>query len=145
MQANKLYMPLALAGTLPFVACAVLLLSGTDWVPQLGRVDAVASSYGLAIVCFMAGTLWGSHLSGQYTGSLNLFVLSNILFLAVWFAFIGASLAVAIGVQVIAFLGLLVVDYRLRESGVISAHYFQIRCMATVIAVAALVTVLLFR
>lgn len=145
MQDNKLYPLLALAGTLPFVACAVLLLSGIDWMPQIGRLDSVASSYGLAIVCFMAGTLWGSYLSGRYRGSLNLFIVSNIIFLTVWFAFVGASLALAIGIQVIAFLVLLIVDYRLRESGVISAHYFRIRCIATVITVVALVTILLSR
>jgi hypothetical protein len=145
IQNTKSYALLTLAGTLPFVACAALLLAGIDWMPQIGRVDSVASSYGLAIVCFLTGTLWGSYLSGRYTGRLNLFILSNILFLATWFAFVGASLALAMGVQIIAFLVLLVIDHRLREGGVISAHYFRIRCVATVIAVFALMAILLSR
>ena len=83
------------------------------------------------------------YLSGKFAGSLNLFAISNAIFLTVWFAFIGANLAWAIAIQAIAFLLLLVIDYRLREGGAISAHYFRIRVVATVIAVVALLIILL--
>ena len=143
MQDSKLYIPLTLAGTLPFVACALLLVSGIDSISPLGSLDAVANSYGLAIICFLSGAHWGTYLSGRFAGSLNLFAISNAIFLTVWFAFIGANLAWAIAIQAIAFLLLLVIDYRLRESGAISAHYFRIRAVATVIAVVALLIILL--
>ena len=54
MRNDKLYSALALAGTLPFIASALLLLLGTNRLPVLGLVDAVVASYGLAIVCFLA-------------------------------------------------------------------------------------------
>ena len=145
MQDSKLYIPLTLAGTLPFVACALLLVSGIDSISPLGSLDAVANSYGLAIICFLSGVHWGTYLSGQFGGSINLFAISNAIFLAVWFAFIGANLAWAITIQAIAFLLLLVIDYRLRKGGAISAHYFKIRSVATAIAIVALLIILLSR
>ena len=143
MQDRKLYTLLTLAGTLPFIICALLPLLGIDSIPPLGNLHTLASSYGLAIICFLSGAHWGTYLSGQFRGSLNLFAVSNVIFLAVWFAFIGANLAWAISIQAIAFLLLLVIDYRLREGGTISAHYFRIRGVATVIAVVALLIILL--
>lgn len=143
MQTTRTYSLLTLAGTLPFVACAFLPVFGIESIAPFGKLNAIASSYGLAIACFLAGTLWGNYLSGRYSGPLNLFVISNVIFLAVWFAFIGASLVWAIAVQIVAFLLLLLVDYRLRENGVISAHYFRLRSVATAVAVVALLAILL--
>jgi hypothetical protein len=100
------------------------------------------ASYGLAIVCFLAGAHWGTCLSGRSTGSLNLFVISNVIFLAVWFAYVGASIKLAIGIQIVAFLTLLFIDLRLSTSDVISATYFRVRTMATMIAVASLLIVI---
>jgi hypothetical protein len=145
MKHSKLYTLLALAGTVPFLACALLPLLGIVEIPILGALDLLAGTYGLAIICFLAGAHWGTYLSGQSASSLNLFVISNAIFLAVWFAFIGASLAWALAVQVIAFLLLLFIDQRLKASGVVTAHYFRIRSVATAIAVVSLLAILLFQ
>lgn len=145
MQNHSLYVPLALAGTLPFVACALLPLIGIGSIPPFGALDVVASSYGLAIICFLAGAHWGSYLSGQVESSFNLFAISNAIFLAVWFAHIGASLKWAIATQIVAFMLLLFIDYRLRGDAVISEHYFRIRSIATLIAVVSLLVILLFQ
>lgn len=143
MQDSKLYSALAFAGTLPFIACAVLPLAGIDAIPPLGNLDAVASAYGLAIVCFLAGAHWGTHLSGLSADSLNLFVISNAIFLAVWFAFVGAGIPSAIAIQIIAFLLLLQIDFRLYKNRVISLQYLRVRSIATVIAVISLLVILL--
>lgn len=145
MEVSRLYTSLALAGTLPFVACAILPLAGVETIPLLGSLNAVASSYGMAIVCFVAGAHWGTYLAGQAGRRFNLFVTSNAIFLAVWFAFIGASVNWAIATQIVAFLLLLFIDYRLREDGVISEHYFEIRSIATLVAVISLLMILLFQ
>ena len=76
------------------------------------------------------------------TGSLNLFVISNVIFLAVWFAYVGTGVKTAIGIQIVAFLALLFIDLRLSTRDVISATYFRVRTMATMIAVASLLVVL---
>jgi hypothetical protein len=142
IQDTKLYTALALAGTIPFIASALLPLLGHDSLPYLGSLDPLVASYGLAIVCFLAGAHWGTYLSGRYAGPLNLFVISNVIFLAVWFAYVGASIKLAIGLQIVAFLTLLFIDLRLTISDVISATYFRVRTTATMIAVASLLVVI---
>lgn len=145
MQNTRHYTALALAGTAPFVACALLPIIGIRAIPPLGSLDAIASTYGLAIVCFVAGTHWGQFLSGRSANSLNLFVISNIIFLITWFGFIGPSLEWAIAIQIAAFLALLSIDHRMQANSVISAHYFGIRAVATSIATVSLLLVLLLQ
>ena len=139
---TKLYTALALAGTTPFIAGALLPLLGHDSLPHLGPVDMLVASYGLAIVCFLAGAHWGIYLSGRSDDSLNLFVTSNAIFLAVWFAYVGAGIQTAIGMQIVAFLALLFIDLRLRTGDIISAMYFRVRTAATLIAIVSLLVVI---
>lgn len=142
MQDSKTYTALALAGTIPFIGCAMLPLLGYDSLPRLGPLDQLAASYGLAIVCFLAGAHWGTYLSGRSADSLDLFVISNVIFLAVWFAYVGAGVKSALGTQIFAFLTLLFIDMRLRAVDVISANYFRVRTVATVIAIVSLLIVI---
>jgi hypothetical protein len=142
MQTTKTYTALALAGTIPFIAAAVLPLLGHDSLPYLGPLDQLAASYGLAIVCFLAGAHWGTYLAGRSADSPNLFITSNVIFLAVWFAYIGAGLNTAISIQILALLTLLFIDLRLTASSIISAMYFRVRAVATSIAVVSLLAVI---
>ena len=142
IQNTKLYTALALAGTIPFIAGALLPLLGHDSLPYLGPMNLLVASYGLAIVCFLAGAHWGTYLCARSAVSLNLFVSSNAIFLAVWFAYVGAGIETAIGVQIFAFLTLLLIDRRLRAADVISATYFRVRVLATLIAVSSLLIVI---
>lgn len=84
MQDHRLYTLLTLAGTLPFIACALLPLLGIDSISPLGNLHALANSYGLAIICVLSGAHWGTYLSGRFAGSLNLFAISNAIFLISW-------------------------------------------------------------
>jgi len=142
IQETKTYTALALAGTIPFIACALLPLLGYDSIRYLGSLDKVVASYGLAIVCFLAGAHWGTYLSGRSADSLNLFITSNVIFLAVWFAYVGADIKWSIGTQVLAFLTLLFIDLRLKRSDVITNVYFRVRSVATLIATISLLVVL---
>lgn len=141
-QNRKTYTALTLAGTIPFVACSLLPLLGHPSVPHLGSLDRIVASYGLAILSFLAGAHWGMYLSGRSADSLNLFVISNVIVVAVWFAYIGASLKLAIGVQVLAFVTLLFIDLRLQQGAVISIAYFRVRSIATLVAVISLLVVI---
>ncbi len=134
--------PLALAGTLPFVACALLPFAGVVSVPYLGALDRVVAAYGLAIVCFLAGALWGSCLNRRPVASPAILIGSNTIFLAAWFAYVGASVDAAILMQLIALLVLLLIDHNLRKKHVISHAYFRLRAKATIIAVVSLLLVL---
>ena len=143
MESTRLYSLLAITGTLPFVACAVLPLTGVDAIPPFGDLHQLASSYALAIVTFLAGAHWGTYLSTAETPTLNLFVSSNVVFLVAWFAFVATSIGWAIVTQIVALVFLLLVDYRLMQSGLISGHYFRIRSTATAIAIISLSIILL--
>ena len=142
MQNKKLYTALALAGTTPFIAGALLPLLGYDSLPHLGPVDMLVASYGLAIVCFLAGAHWGTFFAGRSVSSLNLFVTSNAIFLAPWFAYVGAGVQAAIGMQIVALLALLRIDFRLKSGDVISATYFRVRTAASLIAIVSLLIVI---
>ena len=62
--------------------------------------------------------------------------------LAAWFAYISGPVKLAIGMQIVAFLALLFNDQRLRTGEVISATYFRLRTLATLIAVMSLLAVI---
>lgn len=138
MPAPSFYSYLTLAGTLPFIACAVLSLFGVASIPPLGSPDAVASSYGLLIASFMAGTHWGQCLSLSTSPPLNLFITSNVTALFIWFAYLTGNIAVSLACQGVAFLVLLAIDYRLRSAGIITANYLRVRATATAIVVLSL-------
>ena len=63
--------------------------------------------------------------------------------LGVWFPFLIASIAFAIAAQIVAFLALLAIDYRLLVIGVIETHYFRTRTAVTAIATVSLLTILI--
>ncbi len=143
MENQRLYSALAFAGASPFVACAVLPWFGIDSLPLLGPLDLLASSYGFAIIAFLAGTHWSFQLQDASRTPLNLFVTSNFVFLAAFFAFVVAELRWALLAEVLAFLYLLYVDFRLLKAGRTEAPYFRVRSIATSLACLSLLVILL--
>ena len=140
---QRIYLILTIAGTLPFAAAAILPLIGIDRVGPFDNATRVAVSYGLAIVCFLAGAHWATFLYRHSDLPINLLVWSNVIVLGVWFPYLLASAHAAVVAQIVAFLALLAIDYRLLAVEVIDAHYFRTRTAATAIATASLLTILL--
>lgn len=140
---RNLYTSLALAGVLPFVACAVLPLFDMASIEPFGQLDQLANSYGLAIVCFLAGIHWATFLMRENQLPLNLMISSNVVFLGVWFMFVLTETAWSLLAQVVALVVLLLIDQRLKNDAIISESYFQTRVIATTIASAALVVIAL--
>ena len=143
MKDSKIYSILAIAGTAPFIACAILPLAGIDSVEPFGRLDALAATYGFGIISFLAGTHWATCLYKAAITPFNLFVSSNVLFLAVWFVYVLAGLGWVLLTQLLAFAILLLIDYRLLRAGLISRHYFGVRSVATMLASVSLLIILL--
>ena len=141
MMNQKLYSALAFAGASPFVACAVLPWFGVESVPILGPLDRLANSYGLAIIAFLAGTHWSFQLQNPSRTPFNLFVTSNVVFLVAFFAFVIAELRWALLVEVVAFLYLLYVDFRLRQVELTEHSYFGVRSIATSLACLSLLAI----
>ena len=141
MESRKLYPILTYAGVLPFVGCALMPLVGLQELWNLGSYDHIAAAYGLAIVCFLCGAHWGTYLYRRASAPDNLFITSNVIVVACWFAFLMAAKAVTLFVLILAFLCLLVIDYRLLKAGLITDYYFRMRSIATIVAVVALGTI----
>ena len=143
MKSSALYTGLAFAGATPFLICALLPLIGIDAIAPLGRLDTLVSSYGLAIICFLAGAHWSTYLLREADIQINLLISSNVVFLVVWIAFVAAGLTWVIASQLVAFVALLLIDYRLLRIRVISASYFRVRGIATALAVLSLFLILI--
>ena len=142
MESRKLYPVLTYAGALPFAGCALMALFGIETLWNLGSYVHIAAAYGLAIVCFLCGAHWGTYLYNRAAAPDNLFVTSNVIVVACWFAFLMAAQAITLFVLVLAFLCLLFVDYRLLRAGLLTEYYFRMRTIATVIAVASLALII---
>lgn len=142
MACRELNSALMLLGAMPFLACALLPLAGVSEVEGLGALDRLAASYGMAILCFLTGIHWATQLYARAATPFNLFVGSNLVFLAVWIAYVAADLAWAIGAQLVAFPLLLAIDYRLRGRELISSGYLRMRAVATALAWFSLLLIL---
>ena len=134
MSIRPTYMYLMLAGTLPFLACALLPLAGVESVRPFGRLDYVSAVYGLGILSFLTGIHWATQLVAPERTPFDLMIASNVVFLAVWFAFIAANLNWALAAQLLAFPLLLAVDVQLAGTGLLSRHYLRMRFIATALA-----------
>ena len=51
-----MFTTLAFAGVTSFVAAALLSAIGIGSIPVFGNVNDIVASYGLSIICFLAGT-----------------------------------------------------------------------------------------
>lgn len=141
MTSRRLYAALAFAGASPFVACAALPWFGIVSLPFLGPLDALANTYGLAIIAFLAGSHWSFQLQDGSRTPFNLFVTSNIVFLVAFFAFVIADLRWALLTEVLAFLYLLYVDLRLHRVDLTTGSYFRVRSAATSLACLSLLLI----
>jgi hypothetical protein len=143
MKDSRIYPVLAMAGATPFVACALLPLFGVDVIDPLGPLDAVAASYGMAIVSFLTGIHWATRIYGQQQSGANLLIISNVVFVAVWLAYALGTTAAALLAQLVALLVVLAIDRSLLKAGVITGDYYRTRSMATVLAAASMAIILL--
>ena len=142
MADKQTYSILAMAGVTPFVACALLPLLGISAIEPFGPLDAVAASYGLAIVAFLTGIHWATQLYERKDAPFNLLLVSNVVFVPVWLAFVAGSTGFAIATQLAALLLLLGIDGWLHGNGVIDSHYYRIRKVATAVAAVSMAVIL---
>lgn len=134
---DKMTRLLAIAGIAPFAACAAMLLAGVREAPHLGDVQRLVASYSLLILAFMAGVHWGQRLSGIAAG-LNLFILSNVVALAGWFAYLFFPARLYFGALIALFVLLFAIDRMIAARGGLSPHYLQTRTGVTAAVVACL-------
>ena len=132
---------LTFAGTIPFIACALLITFSVDAIRVLGSTEDILAAYGLVIATFMAGAQWGNHLSlaDDNSWAVSLPILSNVVALALWFGFLTLSTVGFIWLLIISFISLLIIDYGLYRVQIITAKYFTVRKYVTLIVVISLI------
>lgn len=145
MEQKPVYSALMLMGVTPFLACAVLPITGIEETAMLGRLDELASSYSVAILCFLTGVHWATQLYERDAAPRLLFIGSNVIFLVVWIAYVVADLPWALAIQLLAFLLLLAIDLQLLRRELISRHYLRMRVIATALASFSLLLILVSR
>jgi hypothetical protein len=143
MTNSRTYTILAFAGTVPFLACALLIVLGIEAIEPLGPLDALASSYATVIVSFLAGVHWATDLFHERRTQPGLFVSSNVVLLFVWFAFVLVPILWQLSSQVIALLALVLIDRQLQRQAIISSHYLRTRLAATTLAAGSLIVIIL--
>lgn len=132
---------LTLAGAIPFALPALLYLLGISQLPMLGALKTVVGSYGLVILSFMAGVHWGQVINRPHWH--QLLIVSNMITLSGWFAFLTANTTLLWCVLITGFCALLLVDRRLLSAGLITQAYWRLRVVVTAIVSASLLVFLI--
>ncbi|MFK8027355.1 MAG: DUF3429 domain-containing protein [Gammaproteobacteria bacterium] len=138
---NNLTIWLAYLGTIPFILSAVLVLQDNEGLMSTSNLTHVLNSYALIIVVFMAGVHWGCYLSDEKSHSISLLLISNVITLIAWFAFLLTPFIITLLIYCLAFVVLLFIDSKLLSLDVISKEYFKLRLTITSIVIMSLLLV----
>ena len=127
---------LALGGLVPFLVCAGVTLSGNQVVLR-GAEDEIMLRYGIIILAFMSGVLWGfaTNASGKMvTVAYGLSVLP-----ALWafFTAVGPT-PQALGALIPGFYGLLALDYYFWRAGLAPPWWLRLRLPLTAVVMVTL-------
>ena len=131
---------LAYSGALPFVFCAALMALGHRHIALAGELPTIINTYSLVIIVFMSGIYWGLYFNGQIYQKIYLLIISNIITILSWFAFLFIGMPIVLLFYSVMFLILLIIDYKLLEESVITQNYFKTRMTVTAIVIASLLT-----
>ena len=146
MKADRLIPILTYAGAIPFIAPFLFAMAAPSLPPEWGfylpMVTLGAFYWGLIILNFMAGTLWGmaatsAQINGEGARSLwPLLLGSNAIAIVSWVNVLTpyqSPLYMAFG-----FLALIPLDRIAQHRGLIGERYFRMRMIVTGIVVASL-------
>jgi len=134
---------LGLAGLLPFLFGVATLLS-----PALAEITLrligprflgpfVLINYGMVILCFMSGVLWGFAARGAAEHRWQGYALSVVP--ALWaFFFVGGGAVFALNALIAGFLGLLLIDGHFARTGLAPGWWMKLRLLLTAGVVACL-------
>ena len=134
---------LGLAGLIPFVWGAItylyepLALWGVDALSARFVGPYIQLTYGVVILSFMSGVLWGFATKAEGAQAAACYTLSVIP--ALWAFFMtGAGLASSITNLIFGFLGLLILDYAFFKWGLTPSWWMRLRILLTTVVVVCL-------
>ena len=125
---------LTYGGTLPLVLAIIAHYMKLD-VDALG----LASLYCAFIISFVSGTHWGMFLFHSNKCPHNLFITSIFTALAGWASVLLPDVKTGLVMQSLCFLYLMVLDYRMKRSGLAPTWYYALRHNATAIMIFSIV------
>ena len=134
MTYNRVFNTLGALGLLPFVFGIVLTLLETDFLGTNGF--DIFTSYSLAILCFLSGSLWGQILKDEFFDrNKRTLVMTNVFVVAGWSACLASEKYSIISLIVlgIAFCGIFLLEIVLVRQSVMSLNrdYARLRFTLT--------------
>ena len=134
MTYNRVFNTLGVLGLLPFGFGIVLTLLEMDFF-GINGVD-IFTSYSLAILCFLSGSLWGQILKGEFFDrNKRALVMTNVLVVAGWSASLASEEFSIISLIVlgIAFCGVFLMEiFLIRQSAMsLNRDYARLRFTLT--------------
>jgi len=134
MTYNRVFNTLGVLGLLPFGFGIVLTLLETDFF-GINGFD-IFTSYSLAILCFLSGSLWGQILKGEFFDrNKRALVMTNVLVVAGWSASLASEEFSIISLIVlgIAFCGVFLMEiFLIRQSAMsLNRDYARLRFTLT--------------
>lgn len=130
---------LPLLGAIPFIACPLLLFFNINALPLLGSTLTILMSYSLTIVTFMTGIFWGMSLSKTEKTHPRLFLISNILFLFIWFSYLLLSPPLFLCSVITSLIAVYFIDSFLYQRGHLQKTYLLVRGIVTGLVVLSLI------
>jgi hypothetical protein len=126
---------LTYAGTLPLVITSVELVFGRA---SLSDAVWIATTYSAIILSFLAGIHWACSLFFAAKCPRNLLLTSNAVAVLAWLSLLVHHQPWQMMLQILCFLYLLVLDYKLSIAGILPPWFYTLRRNATVVVVLAL-------
>lgn len=126
------------SGIIPFIGISLLMVSGLQIAYVQVSNEIFLSSYTLLIGSFMAGVHWGQGLDGNDSNFAALSLLSNLVTLAFWGAFLFLPYAIFLTTAALLFALLLLIDVILYRSDRLCPRYFRHRLIVTSCVMGAL-------
>jgi len=104
---------------------------------KLPGIDALtlSRSYAALIISFICGTHWGMFVFHSNKCPHNLLITSTFTAMAGWASVLLPDAKIALVMQSLCFLYLMVLDYRMKRSGLIPTWYYALRHNATAIVI----------
>ena len=127
---------LALGGLVPFLVCAGVALSGNQVVLR-GAEDEIMLRYGIIILAFMSGVLWGFATNASGKMATVAYGLSVLPALWAFFTAVGPT-PQALGALIPGFYGLLALDYYFWRAGLAPPWWLRLRLPLTAVVMVAL-------
>ncbi|RVU86475.1 DUF3429 domain-containing protein [Leucothrix sargassi] len=134
MNHSSLIKSLTYLGAAPFFLAVALKVTGNTFLGV--EAHQWFLSYGLLILSFMAGTLWGQALNDDKRVK-AIAITSNAITLLAWFAFLLGALSVAIVVLALGFIALYALEATLMQRLNKPRYYLALRRNVTALVVVA--------